>query len=146
MKTLRHWAAFSCVSAAYLLMNSGESVTSQVKISRSTLLLNVVRCHHSILGYHTFRIFFVCYWVSLVLFAIELVIKTFGCVTARTASRAFSRSWVEKGPRLTPPDTGLRRSWRRGCLDNILAGAECFLSLASAEYLGEWIWRICLYK
>ena len=63
--------------------------------------------------------------------------QTFGCVFARTASRAFSRSPCGKGPRLPPPDTGLRGSWRRESPELALAGAENFLSPANAEYLGQ---------
>ena len=63
-------------------------------------------------------------------------LQTFGCTTARTASRAFSRSpawWI--GPRRPPPDIGLRGSCHEPEL--CLAGAECFLSPAKAEYLGK---------
>lgn len=61
--------------------------------------------------------------------------QTFGCIAARTASRAFSRSPAGKGPRRPPPDIGLRGSCRPPAL--CLAGAECFLSPAKAEYLGK---------
>ena len=48
-------------------------------------------------------------------FKFEILLKsdlqTFGCVTVRTASRAFSRSPCgPKGPLLPPPDIGLRGS------------------------------------
>ena len=90
------------------------------------MVQSVVKYHHSILSYHAV-------WTS--------VIHTFGCVTARIASRASSRSWVEKGPRLPPPDTELRRSPR-----DIVAGSKCLLSQARVEYLEKWIWQICSYK
>ena len=62
-------------------------------------------------------------------------LQTFGCIAARTASRAFSRSPAWRGPRRPPPDIGLRGSCRPPAL--CLAGAECFLSPAKAEYLGK---------
>lgn len=62
-------------------------------------------------------------------------LQTFGCATARAASRAFSRSPAWKGPRRPPPDIGLRGSCRPA--EFCLPGAECFLSPAKAEYLGK---------
>lgn len=62
-------------------------------------------------------------------------LQTFGCVTVRTASSAFSRSPAWKGPRRPPPDIGLRGSGRPEPPEFCLAGAENFLSPAKAEYL-----------
>ena len=61
---------------------------------------------------------------------------TFGRVTARTASRAFSRSPAPKGARLPPP-IGLLGSWRPEPPEFCLEGAEYFLSPANAEYLRD---------
>ena len=58
-------------------------------------------------------------------------LQTFGCIAARTASRAFSRSPAWKGPRRPPPDIGLRGSCRPPAF--CLAGAECFLSPTKRE-------------
>lgn len=64
-------------------------------------------------------------------------LQTFGCIAARTASTAFSRSPAWKGPRRPPPDIGLRGSWRPEPPEFCLEGAEYFLSPAKAEYLGK---------
>ena len=56
-------------------------------------------------------------------------------MAARTTSKAFSRSPAGKGLRRPPPDIGLRGSCRPP--EFCLAGDECFLSPAKAQYLGK---------